>query len=88
MTAFFDETPRMREYRERLSAFMDHYVLTELPRWHREDGGRYINTYQATVTMDPDTGDHNIGIYRGMLGQKAEADADKAKACSLDSQYC
>ncbi len=41
-----------------------------VPRWHREDGGRYINTYQATVTMDPDTGQHNIGIYRGMLGQK------------------
>ena len=41
-----------------------------VPRWHREDGGRYINTYSATVTMDPDTGVHNIGIYRGMLGQK------------------
>ena len=41
-----------------------------VPRWHREDGGRYINTYQATVTMDPDTGVHNVGIYRGMLGQK------------------
>ena len=41
-----------------------------VPRWHREDGGRYINTYQATVTMDPDTGQHNLGIYRGMLGQK------------------
>lgn len=36
MTAFFDETPRMREYRERLTAFMDHYVLPEMPRWHRE----------------------------------------------------
>jgi UbiD family decarboxylase len=33
------------------------------------DGGRYINTYQGTVTMDPDTGQHNIGIYRGMLGE-------------------
>ena len=41
-----------------------------VPRWHREDGGRYINTYQATITMDPDTGQHNLGIYRGMLGQK------------------
>ena len=41
-----------------------------VPRWHREDGGRYINTYQATITMDPDTGQHNLGIYRGMLEQK------------------
>ena len=23
-----------------------------VPRWHREDGGRYINTYQATITKD------------------------------------
>lgn len=41
-----------------------------VPRWHREDGGRYINTFQATITKDPDTGVHNVGIYRGMLGQK------------------
>ena len=41
-----------------------------IPRWHREDGGRYINTFQATVTMDPDTGVHNVGIYRGKIGQK------------------
>jgi 4-hydroxy-3-polyprenylbenzoate decarboxylase len=39
------------------------------PRWHGLDGGRYINTYQGTVTIDPDTGQHNIGIYRGMLGE-------------------
>lgn len=39
------------------------------PRWHPLDGGRYLNTYQGTVTIDPDTGQHNIGIYRGMLGE-------------------
>lgn len=39
------------------------------PRWHGLDGGRYINTYQGTVTMDPDTGEFNIGMYRGMLGE-------------------
>ena len=41
-----------------------------VPKWHREDGGRYINTFQATITKDPDTGIHNLGIYRGMIGQK------------------
>ena len=41
-----------------------------VPQWHREDGGRYINTFQATVTMDPDSGVHNLGIYRGMIGQR------------------
>lgn len=48
---------------------IDVYKLP-VPRWHGLDGGRYINTYQGTVTIDPDTGQHNIGIYRGMLGQK------------------
>lgn len=48
---------------------IDVYELP-VPRWHGLDGGRYINTFQATVTMDPDTGVHNLGIYRGMLGQK------------------
>ena len=41
-----------------------------VPKWHREDGGRYINTFQATITKDPDTGQHNLGIYRGMIGKK------------------
>jgi UbiD family decarboxylase len=43
-----------------------------VPRWHRHDGGRYINTYQATVTKDPITGVHNVGLYRGMLGEKPD----------------
>ena len=46
---------------------IDLYKLP-VPIWHGRDGGRYINTYQGTVTIDPDTGQHNIGIYRGMLG--------------------
>ncbi len=41
-----------------------------VPRWHRKDGGRYINTFQGTVTKDPETGIFNVGIYRGMIGQK------------------
>jgi 4-hydroxy-3-polyprenylbenzoate decarboxylase len=41
-----------------------------VPRWHRRDGGRYINTMQGTVTRDPVSGRLNVGIYRGMIGQK------------------
>lgn len=40
------------------------------PRWHPLDGGRYINTYSGCVTRHPETGLHNVGIYRGMMGQK------------------
>ncbi len=41
-----------------------------VPRWHRRDGGRYINTMQGTVTRDPVSGRINVGIYRGMIGNK------------------
>ena len=41
-----------------------------VPRWHRLDGGRYINTMQGSVTRDPVSGRMNVGIYRGMIGKK------------------
>lgn len=43
--------------------------LTELPvpHWHYLDGGRYINTFGAVVTRDPDDGVMNVGVYRGMI---------------------
>ncbi len=48
---------------------IDLYKLP-IPKWNVLDGGRYINTLSSIVTKDPDTGDLNIGTYRGMLGQK------------------
>lgn len=43
--------------------------LTDLPvpHWHYLDGGRYINTFGAVVTRDPDDGVMNVGVYRGMI---------------------
>ncbi len=38
-----------------------------VPKWHPLDGGRYINTFCAVVTRDPDTGEQNVGLYRGMV---------------------
>jgi len=38
-----------------------------VPKWHELDAGRYINTWCATATRDPDTGVHNVGAYRGMI---------------------
>ena len=40
------------------------------PKFHHLDGGRYINTLAGIITKDPDTGNHNIGIYRGMIVDK------------------
>ena len=41
-----------------------------VPKWNPLDGGRYINTYCAVVTRDPDDGQLNAGIYRGMINGK------------------
>lgn len=35
-----------------------------VPRWHEEDGGRYIGTGCAVFTSDPETGELNAGAYR------------------------
>jgi len=34
------------------------------PKWHREDGGRYIGTMDAVILKDPESGWVNIGTYR------------------------
>ena len=44
-----------------------------VPKFSPLDGGRYINTTAATVTMDPDTGIMNVGMYRGMLGDDGKS---------------
>src|SRR5207245_10430586 len=41
-----------------------------VPKWHFKEGGRYIHTFSAMVTRDPDTRAMNAGIYRGMIGSK------------------
>ncbi|MEA2640940.1 MAG: hypothetical protein QOF51_2334, partial [Chloroflexota bacterium] len=37
------------------------------PKWHPDDGGRYIGTGSFDVTRDPDEGWINCGTYRVML---------------------
>jgi len=41
-----------------------------VPKWHSLDAGRYINTFYGAVVKDPDTGQNNVGIYRGMISSK------------------
>jgi len=41
------------------------------PHWSRYDAGRYIGTWHANVTRDPETGCRNVGVYRmQLLGPK------------------
>ncbi|OGO39992.1 MAG: hypothetical protein A2147_09570 [Chloroflexi bacterium RBG_16_57_8] len=37
------------------------------PKWHEEDGGRYLGTGCAVITRDPDEGWVNLGTYRCTL---------------------
>jgi len=37
------------------------------PQWHEHDGGRYLGTFDAVITRDPDTGWVNMGTYRMMV---------------------
>src|ERR1700689_1895261 len=41
-----------------------------VPKWPYLEGGRYIHTFSAIVTKDPETGVMNVGMYRGMIGRK------------------
>lgn len=41
-----------------------------VPKFHEKDGGRYINTFASIVTRDPDSGEYNLGVYRGMITGK------------------
>lgn len=40
------------------------------PMFHYTDGGRYIDTFAATITKDPESGVRNVGIYRGTILDK------------------
>lgn len=57
------------------NVFMDEEVdLFKLPapKWHEHDGGRYLGTGCAVVTMDPDEGWINVGTYRAMLHDRRQ----------------
>lgn len=38
-----------------------------VPRWHLNDGGRYIGTADMVITCDPEQGWINAGVYRAMV---------------------
>ncbi len=40
------------------------------PKWHQNDGGRYIGTGVCVIQKDPDTGFVNVGAYRVAIHDK------------------
>jgi len=41
-----------------------------VPKWHEQDGGRYIGTGCLVITKDPDENWVNLGVYRVMVHDK------------------
>ena len=41
--------------------------LFPAPKWHEDDGGRYIGTGCCVITLDPDDKTSNMGTYRCMV---------------------
>ncbi|MFC1870134.1 UbiD family decarboxylase [Chloroflexota bacterium] len=46
-------------------------LMFPTPKWHRRDGGRYIGTGHAVITIDPDEGWVNLGCYRVEIQDKS-----------------
>jgi 4-hydroxy-3-polyprenylbenzoate decarboxylase len=67
MTPIVVETGPVKE-----NIIKDNIDINEIPvpKWHPKDGGRYINLWHGVVTKDPDTGEHNIGCYRGQIADR------------------
>ncbi|MBI2853547.1 MAG: UbiD family decarboxylase [Chloroflexi bacterium] len=42
-----------------------------VPKWHEEDGGRYIGTEGIEIVKDPESGRLNFGTYRMQVHDKA-----------------
>jgi 4-hydroxy-3-polyprenylbenzoate decarboxylase len=40
------------------------FLRFPVPQWSKFDAGRYIGTWHANITCDPETGSRNIGVYR------------------------
>ncbi len=53
-----------------------------VPFWHPQDGGRYVNMWHGVVTRDPESGEYNVGCYRGHI-----VDKDKIVSLLVRSQH-
>lgn len=57
------------------------------PLLHQGDGGRYLGTWHANITKDPDTGVRNWGLYRLMVHDKKTMGGLFLPAQNMGVQY-
>jgi UbiD family decarboxylase len=57
------------------------------PQWSKHDGGRYIGTWHANVTRDPETGRRNLGVYRMQLLGRNQTTVNTSSASHLGRHF-
>jgi UbiD family decarboxylase len=57
------------------------------PVWHEHDGGPYIGTGCAVITVDPDSGTPNVGAYRIQVQDEGAAVSINAEAGKHGAQH-
>lgn len=50
-----------------------------VPHWSKLDGGRYLSTFDAVVTKDPEIAWENIGLYRSVIHDKSSCSMSVAQ---------
>lgn len=58
-----------------------------VPQWSRHDAGRYIGTWHANVTRDPETGCRNVGVYRMQLLGPRQTTVSTSSASHLGRHF-
>ncbi|HEX5412871.1 MAG TPA: UbiD family decarboxylase [Terriglobia bacterium] len=58
-----------------------------VPRWSPYDAGRYIGTWHANVTRDPETGLRNLGVYRMQLLGRNQTTVSTSSASHLGRHF-
>ena len=58
-----------------------------VPHWSRHDAGRYIGTWHANVTRDPETGSRNVGVYRMQLLGRNQTTVSTSSGSHLGRQF-
>ena len=70
------------DHRERLEGDDIDILKFPTPKWHEEDGGRYIGTGCFDITRDPDDGWVNLGTYRVMVHDREPPRAATSRRAS------
>jgi len=58
-----------------------------VPHWETREAGRYIGTWHLNVTVDPETGERNVGVYRMQLLDQRRATVSTSAASHLSRHF-